>query len=135
MPSMPRLSTWTLRLDGFFLGLAGTVAMVAETVGHFLGIGPFANMYGSPFTIGGFEAHGLAVIVGALLIRASSIGERKLWHLVGLATHILLGGANILYWTSFVQQGLVNVGIATTVLHFVFVVVHAAGWGTRAKAT
>jgi hypothetical protein len=42
-----------------------------------------------------------------------------LWHGVGLRTHLLLGSANILFWSSFVQQGLVMVGVVTTVWHIV----------------
>ena len=119
-----KLSIWTLRLDGIFLALAGSTAMVSETVGHFVGIGPFAATRGSAYTIGGFEAHGLAVIIAVLLLRASSIAERKLWHTVGLSTHLFLGFANILYWTSFVQQEMVKIGIVTTILHIAFVVAH-----------
>ena len=56
------LSRTVLQLDGGFLLLAGGAAMIIETVGHFLGVGPLAQTKGSPYTIGGFEAHGLAII-------------------------------------------------------------------------
>ena len=36
-------------------------------MGHFFGVGPMAQTLGSPHTIGGFEAHGLAIIIGVLL--------------------------------------------------------------------
>jgi hypothetical protein len=49
--------------------------MVAETVGHFFGGGPLAATHGSPHTIGGFEAHGFAIIIGTLLLRALVSGE------------------------------------------------------------
>jgi hypothetical protein len=81
-----RLSRWTLRLDGSFLAIAGSLALLTETIGHFFGVGPMA------------------------------------------AT---LGSANILFWSSFVQQDLLMVGIVTTALHFIFVAAQAyllTGW-------
>lgn len=113
---------WTLRADGTFLLLAGSAAMVSETVGHFFGKGPLAALQGSPYTIGSFEAHGLAILIGILLLRAGGLAERRLWHKVGLGTHLLLGGSNLLFWSSFVQQNLIPVGVVTTALHVVFVV-------------
>ena len=121
-----KLSRWTLRLDGIFLALAGSAAMITETVGHFLGIGPMAETLRSPYTIGGFEAHGLALIIAVLLFRASALADRRLWHAVGLSTHLLLGSANILFWSSFVQLGLVLMGVVTTALHIMFAVAQAA---------
>ena len=115
---------WTLRLDGVFLAVAGTAAMTSETVGHFAGIGPLAETRGSPHTIGGFEAHGLALITAVLLIRGAGLPDRRLWHIVGLSTHLLLGSANLLFWQSFVQLDMIPVGIVTTVLHAGFVVAH-----------
>jgi hypothetical protein len=119
------LSRWTLRLDGIFLLLAGSAAMLTETIGHFFGVGPLASTRGSPHTIGGFEAHGLAIIIGVLLLYAARRADRRLWHTVGLCTHLLLGSANVLFWSSFVRQDLVLVGIVTTALHAIFVVAQA----------
>ena len=56
------LSRKVLQFDGGFLLLAGGAAMLIETVGHFLGIGPLAETRGLLYTIGSFEAHGLAII-------------------------------------------------------------------------
>jgi hypothetical protein len=120
-----RMSRWTLRFDGIFLILAGGAALLTETVGHFFGVGPMAATLGSPYTIGGFEAHGLAIIIGVLLLRAAALADRRLWHAVGLSTHLLLGSANLLFWSSFVQQNLVTVGVVTTALHLIFVVAQA----------
>jgi hypothetical protein len=120
------LSRWTLRLDGIFLALAGCSAMVTETVGHFVGVGPMAMQHGSPYTIGSFEAHGLAVIFAVLLLRASTRASRRSWHAVGMTIHLLLGSSNILFWSSFAQMDLVRVGIVTTALHIIFVVAQAA---------
>ena len=120
MPAVA-LSRKVLQLDGVFLLLAGGSAMIIETIGHFLGAGPFAQTKGSPYTIGGFEAHGLAIIFAILLIRAASLPDRALWHRVGLVVHLLLGCSNLLYWPSFAQMNAVPTGVITTVLHIVFV--------------
>ena len=98
--------------------------MLSETAGHFFGAGPLAATRGSPYTIGGFEAHGLALIIAVLLLRATALTDRTPWHAVGLSTHLLLGSANILFWTAFVQQGLVAVGVVTTALHIALVAAH-----------
>ena len=120
-----RLSRWTLRLDGIFLNIAGGAALLTETIGHFFGVGPMAQTLGSPHTIGGFEAHGLAIIIGVLLIRAATLASRRLWHALGLSVHLLLGSANVLFWSSFLKQDLLAVGIVTTALHITFVVAQA----------
>lgn len=120
------LSSWTLRLDGAFLLLAGSAAMLAEILGHFFGMGPLAAIRGSPHTIGGFEAHGLAVIIGVLLIRSATLSDRKMWHVVGLTTHVFLGASNLLFWSSFIHHGMVGAGVVTTLLHCVWVIAHAA---------
>ena len=121
---MVALSRKVLQFDGGFLLLAGGSAMIIETIGHFLGIGPFAQTKGSPHTIGGFEAHGLAIIFAVLFIRAASRPDRALWHRVGLVVHLLLGCSNLLYWPSFAQMNAVPTGVITTVLHIVFVGAH-----------
>jgi hypothetical protein len=120
-----RFGQWALRADGFILGLAGSAAMFSELAGHFFAVGPLASTLGSPHTIGGFEAHGLAVLIAVLLFRGSRSAERMQWHVVGSGTHLFLGAANILFWISFVEHGVVPVGVVTTILHGVFVVVHA----------
>jgi hypothetical protein len=85
------LSRKILQFDGGFLLLAGGAAMIIETVGHFFGVGPLSQTKGSPYTIGSFEAHGLAIIFAVLLIRAASLSERFFWHQIGLVVHLLLG--------------------------------------------
>jgi len=119
------MSRWILRADGIFLGLAGSAAIIAETMGHFFGVGPLAATRGSPHTIGGFEAHGLAVIIAVLLFRAAALPSRGMWHTLGFVVHVLLGSANLLFWSSFVHQNVVMVGIVTTALHVLFVAAHS----------
>ena len=118
------LSRRILQLDGGFLVLAGGAAMIIETVGHFFGVGPFAQTKESPYTIGGFEAHGLAIIFAILFIHAARLADRALWHRVGLSVHLLLAGSNLLYWSSFVQLNVIAMGVITTVLHVGFVGAH-----------
>ena len=79
------LSRRVLKFDGGFLLLAGRSAMIIETIGHFLGVGSFAHTKDSRSTIGGFEAHGLAIIFGVFLIRTASLSERSLWHQIRLS--------------------------------------------------
>ena len=124
MDRTQRMSAWVLRLDGFFLAVAGIAALIAESLGHFLGVGPLAATLGSPHTIGGFEAHGLAVIIAVVLFHAATLPARRPWHFFGLSVHLLLGTANILFWNSFEQQDLVAVGFVTTALHVIFVAAH-----------
>ena len=123
--SPARWARLALRLDGAFLLIVGTVAMVLEVVGHFGSVGPLAHLSHSPYTIGGFEAHGLAAILGALLIRNAANDDLRPWHVSALAIHLLLGGANLAFWLSFTAFGMVPMGIVTTVVHAVLVVAHA----------
>jgi hypothetical protein len=129
------LSRWTLRLDGVFLAIAGSAALLADTTGHFFGVGPMADLFGSPHTIGGFEAHGLAVILGVWLFRAAKLADRRSWHALGLSVHLLLGTANLIFWSSFLRLDVLTIGVVTTALHILFICAQAVClWrGTRAK--
>ena len=122
-----------LRADGVFLCIAGSVAMTMDAVGHFMGAGPFAFMLGSPHSIGGFEAHGLALIVGVLIYRSHRLRERRSSHWLALVVHALLGGSNLLFWSSFQQLGVIPMGIITTSLHAVFAVLNAACAGRTGR--
>ena len=105
--------------------------MTAETLGHFFGIKPFSASLGSPHTIGGFETHGFAVLIGVLLFRASISSDRLPWHRIGLITHLFLGAANLMFWPSFAHQNLVAAGYVTTTLHAVLVILQLACLRTR----
>lgn len=109
-----------LRLDGGFLGFVGLAQMLFEVLSHYFGIGPLAERFlNSPYTIGFFEAHGLAVFVGLLLIKFSSKPER-FWNWIAVAIHVFLGGANLLFWESFVQLDFILPGIIATTIHILF---------------
>ena len=111
-----------LRFNAAFLVLIGSLQMTFESLSHFAGVGPLADRFiASPYTIGFFEAHGLAVLMGILLWRASTEPQR-FWHMFAVVIHILLGGANLLFWNSFVQLDFVTPGIVATVFHGIFIV-------------
>ena len=116
------LNKLILRLNAGFLMLIGFLQMTFELLSHYKGVGPLADRFiASPYTIGFFEAHGLAVLMGVLLWRASAKPER-FRHQFAVVVHILLGGANLLFWNSFVQLNFVLPGIVATVFHGIFIV-------------
>lgn len=119
------LNKAVLKLNAFFLILIGSLQMVFESLSHFTGTGPLADRFTqSPYTIGFFEAHGLAILMGILLWRASQRPE-KFWHQLAVLIHILLGGANLLFWDSFVQLDFVLPGIVATIFHGIFIFTEA----------
>jgi len=110
-----------LLADAAFLGLAGTVQMVLEVAGHFAGFGRYAaQFYQSPYTIGFFEAHGVTAVVALMLLIDRSRSNR-FWHRFLLLVHLLLAGANILFWQSFITFDFIVPGIVATLLHVVFI--------------
>lgn len=124
-----------LILDGGFLLVAGSIQIALEVAGHFWHTGPYATTFGSsPYTIGFVEAHGLALLISFLLIRAAFGEQTSFWHGFAAVVHLLLGGANLLFWDSFATFGLVNAGRAATVLHFLFIVAQSGcyvGFGVQ----
>jgi hypothetical protein len=116
-----------LIIDGGFLALVGTVQVTLEVLAHFLGIGPYAGTFArSAYTIGWVEAHGLAALIGVLLLSAGVRNRRRFWHAFALAVHLLLGAANLLFWQSFVDFGTVPLGGLATAAHLLFAT--AQGW-------
>jgi hypothetical protein len=110
-------------LHGLFLALAGSVQLILEGVGHFGQLGPYATSFGnSPYTIGFIEAHGLAILVGLLLLRAGRMGPTVQDAWLGMAVALLLGGANLLFWPSFVTFQMIVPGVVATLLHLAFLV-------------
>jgi hypothetical protein len=115
------LNKTILKFNAVFLVVIGSVQLTFESLSHFTGAGPLADRFSaSPYTIGFFEAHGLAVLMGILLWRASQHPEIS-WHQLAVVIHILLGGANLLFWDSFVQLDFVLPGIVATIFHGFFI--------------
>jgi hypothetical protein len=85
-------------------------------------MGRYAQIFGhSPYTIGFFEAHGLAVLI-ALAVLSDNPKQVVVWQRRLVAVHVLLGGANILFWDSFATFDMVAAGVAATSLHGLFII-------------
>ena len=114
-----------LRVDGAFLALVGGTQVIFELLSHFFGVGPWGRIFaGSHYTIGFLEAHGLAFLIGLLLIFVAAAEPKRFWHGFAACVHVLLGGANLLFWSSFVAWGLVTMGAIATLFHGLFLVAH-----------
>jgi hypothetical protein len=126
------LNKTVLKLNAVFLMLIGSLQMIFELLSHFRGVGPLTDRFSaSPYTIGFFEAHGLAVLMGILLWR-SAANPQNFWHSLAVAIHILLGGANLLFWNSFVQMDFVLPGIIATIFHGIFLAAESyCAWRTE----
>ena len=117
-PALAMLRSTLLRLDGAFLVLVGAVQVPFELASHHLGVGPYGGHFlGSPDTIGFVEAHGLALLIGLLLLGVAAPAPTRAWLLFAFGVHLLLGGANVLFWDSFVALGLTPMGAIATVIH------------------
>ena len=112
-----------MRANGAFLALVGGTQVIFELLSHFFGVGPWGRIFaGSHYTIGFLEAHGLAFLIGVLLIGVAASEQKRYWHGFAACVHLLLGGANLLFWQSFVAWGLVPAGVVATIFHGLFLV-------------
>jgi hypothetical protein len=59
-----------------------------------------------------------------LLLAVAARDLRRFWHVLAAVVHTLLGAANLVFWNSFIVFGMVPMGIAATVVHFIFVAAH-----------
>jgi hypothetical protein len=110
-----------MRANGAFLALVGGTQVIFELLSHFFGVGPWGRIFaGSHYTIGFLEAHGLAFLIGLLLIFVAAAEPKRFWHGFAACVHVLLGGANLLFWSSFVYWGLVPMGVVATAFHGLF---------------
>jgi hypothetical protein len=82
------------------------------------------NFEGSPYAIGWVENHGLALLVGALVIAVAAPDGRRFWHVNAIGVHVLLGTANVLFWCSFAAFDVVATGLSAIVAHILFVAAH-----------
>src|SRR5262249_4340417 len=123
-----------LTADGLFLAVIGGIQLMFEFIGHFAAAGPFGDVFDeSPYTIGFVEAHGLAFLIGVLLLVVARTDLRRFWHPFAAAVHVLLGGANIVFWASFTAFGMVPMGVAATIAHALFVVLQIAALVRRGQ--
>ncbi|HEX7844408.1 MAG TPA: hypothetical protein VF476_01335 [Chitinophagaceae bacterium] len=114
-----------LKIDGIFLMLMGTLAGITDLVAYYTGKGPFGSAYyQNDITIGGFEAHCLAVITGYVLFSKSKADKVNFYTKIGLITHLVLGTANLLWFGVFFNTGTVAMGYITTIAHFTFAFLH-----------
>lgn len=117
-----RIGQVLLLLNGVLLGFVALVAGLGDLAGHFLNLGPMAKaLYGNLDAIGMFEAHGLALIVSVVLVIHRKSGSAT-WHWVSGATHLLLGGSNLMFWPIYSLYDMTGVGIGATAFHAVFFV-------------
>lgn len=113
-----KLRKTVLLLNGLFLTGMGGAFAVFDLWGYYLGGGPLGHiLHNLLYTIGFFEAHALACILGLLLLRARRVDPTPVWHLVGAAIHLLLGSANLLFWPLAVQWQAEGPEIVVTAIH------------------
>src|SRR5262245_30181547 len=79
--TMRKARSTLMRANGAFLALVGGAQMIFELLSHFGGIGPLGRIFaGSHYTIGWLEAHGLAFMIGLLLIGVAAADPKRFWH-------------------------------------------------------
>lgn len=111
--------------NGVFLTVIGGSQVTFELLAYYSGAGPYENVFdGSPYTIGWVENHGLALLIGILFLTVAARDGRRFWHLFALAVHALLAAANIAFWDSFVTFDVTPMGVAATIAHLMFILVH-----------
>ena len=77
-----------LLANGVFLVVVGGVQVVFELLAYYAGVGPYGYIFEeSPYAIGWVEAHGLAFIIGVLLLTVAVRDLRRFWHVLA-AAHI-----------------------------------------------
>jgi len=108
-----------LYANGIFLTLMGGPFVVFDLLSYFWGSGPLGQQfYAVGYAVGFVEAHGLAFILGLLLLRAARWEPVAFWHLLGAGIHLLLGSCNLLFWPFIVAMDVVMIEIVITSLHF-----------------
>ena len=123
---MTNLRRTTLRVDSGFLLLAGVFGLVCDILSYRSGTGPFGTtFFQNPTVIGVVEAHALAVLTAVTLWYCSQQQAGRFGHWLGLSTHLVLGGSNIIWFEVFSRVQAEAQGVAVTVVHFLFVTLNA----------
>ena len=117
----PDTPKYIQRTNAAFLLVASAAGFVSDLRGAFMGEGPMGQVVrlAPDAAIGFVEAHGLAFIFGLLL---ATQAPSRLWHRTAAGIHLLLGGSNIAFWNLFIATDMLWMGIVTTSLHGVFLV-------------
>jgi hypothetical protein len=125
-----------LYVNGAFLALMGGLFGIFDLLSYWFGSGPLGELYFNvPMTVGLFEAHGLALILGLLLLRAARSQPSAIWHLVGAGIHILLGSSNLIFWSLFLIWDVVTAEIVVTSIHWLLAAVQLVCiWRARVEA-
>ena len=125
-----------LKIDGCFLVVMGVLAGITDLVSYLAGKGPFGQIYfQNSVAIGGFEAHGLAVIAGSILVLKSTTTDAVFFNKVAIAIHSLLGISNLIWFQIFLDTGMLAMGIITTVVHLLLVIVNVFDKSNRLRST
>ena len=124
------------RLNAGFLILMGGVFGVLDYVGFRTGNGPLGDLLKDNFlAVGMQEAHGMALIMGLVLLTYALRSMDTSWHLVGAGVHVLLGGSNLIFWGHFGEIGIVNPEIVVTAIHWLFVSAHLLSYFSARSRT
>lgn len=124
----PRLRQRILRANGVFLcvlALFGLTVMDIPAACCDTGVGAAALRDAPDAVIGLIEAHGLALILGALYLRAARSTPDRSWHLAAAATHLLLSAANTIFRGFFITGHAEWIGLIITPAHFAFAAAEA----------
>ena len=115
-----------LMIDGSFLTVAGTGQIALELLSYYAGTGPHQDIFqGSPHILGWVAAHGLAALIGLLIVTVGAWDGSRLWNGFAIAVHMLLAAANIAFWSSFTAFEMAGTGLLATAAHLLFIVAHA----------
>lgn len=132
------LRRFLLRADGAWLAVIAAPMMLSDLAGALAGWGPLATILeAAPDSAIGFvEAHGLALILGVVMLLAQ---PSRGVHGIGAAVHLLLGSANLVFWQLFISTGQLTMGYVTTSFHWLFAVMQlgaalACSPSTRAQS-
>lgn len=119
-------SGWRRRLliaDALFLVVMGVFGIGSDLASYIAGSGTFQSTFlNDPRVIGVIEAHGLALLTGIAGIAHASSNHTRYWHLHFAATHLLLGGANVVFFGVFTMVQATVMGTVVTAIHFMFVI-------------
>ena len=125
-----------LKIDGCFLVVMGILAGMTDLASYFAGKGPFGQTYfQNSIAIGGFEAHGLAVIAGFILVLKSWASDAAFFNKVAIAIHSVLGISNLIWFQLFLDTGMLAMGIITTVVHLTLVILNVVDMSNRLRST